>query len=92
MGYMSALDMNDQAGCTYQTMQWHLQNNHYPPTPSYMIPFALRAVKYGNKGMFDHRMRVPKETRFRGLKTCTVYQAIESLHLDAFITWQEEEY
>lgn len=89
MGYMSALDMNEQAGCTYATMKWHLQSNHYPPHPEYMIPFALKAVEYANKGNFDHMLTVPKPATFRGKRKCSVYDAIESLHLDAFITWEE---
>lgn len=87
MGYMGALSMAEENGINEHTMLWHLQCNHIPAIPAYMVPLALRAVEYGNKGDFEHKLRVPKETRYRGKKTCTVMQAIEALDLDAFITW-----
>lgn len=89
MGSTYAMGLMEMGGCNYATIQAHFQGNMYPPVPSYMIPLALRAIKYANKGDYEHTLRVPKETTFRGKMTCKVWQAIESLRLEWFLKEQE---
>ena len=66
-------------------MVWHLRSNHYPPLPYELVAVAVRAVTKAREGLWESRVRLPAGVVFRGRKTATVADVIESLHLDEFV-------
>jgi len=75
----------------WQAVAIHLQSNHYPPVPSEMVDPCLRAIKYIERGDYQHNVRLPSGVSYRRTGKSIVPACVlaESFHLDAFI--QEEE-
>ena len=63
----------------------HLQSNHFPPVPTFMVPVALEAIEYANLEEWDTRIELPEETLWRGSSSAPVHAIVESFHLGAFL-------
>lgn len=90
MGYLSALGMAKANGVNESTIGWHFSYNCIPAVPNKMIPFALKAIGYANKGMYKTQIKLPEGVSYHGKRMVPVYKVIESLHLDVFIQQEEE--
>ena len=89
MGYLSAVDMVDQAG-QERALAWHLQCNHYPPVPPAMIRPAREAIKACANLKGDKLIDLPDGIAYRDGRTeVEAYLIAESLHLNAFIEAEE---
>jgi len=90
MGRMGLVSMLEVAKAE-EAMVWHLRSNHYPPVPMSMVNPCLRAVKYGNTGKWDKRVRLPEGVLYKGkYKTAPARDIIEAHYLDAFLEPEED--
>ena len=90
MGRGSAEEMIEYGGMK-RALGWHLQSNHYPPVPGYMLPIAERAIELALKGKWNKEIELPEGVTFRDRSTATAAQVVESYHLSAFLDNHEEE-
>ncbi len=90
MGYLQAVEMATRLPLR-EAVRWHLQHNHFPPYPPELLDLAVAAVERAREALPEHELQVPEPLRFRGRAWVTVADAVESLHLEAFIPiWNEE--
>lgn len=86
MGSQAAQDMAEVGGVNEVTMTWHLRSNHYPPHPSFMIPFALEAVEALNEEDEDRSIDLPDGAEFRDGRTALpAWEIADALHLWDFV-------
>lgn len=90
MGTIGAMGMAEQVGAGAVSLRaalgWHLQSNHYPPHPAFMIGVAERAIRKARDGELDAKIRMPKGVEHRLYGTLVpVWAIIDSLHLDPFV-------
>lgn len=85
MGYLNALGMAESGVDLDVALTWHLRSNHYPPVPVEMVGPCKRAIQYAKRGDWDHRVRLPKGTTWRGERTAPVHAVVEGHHLEAFL-------
>ena len=67
-------------------LEYHLTANHYPPLPRVMIDVAEAAIELANSDSWDEAIPMPRGIEFRGADFITVAGAVESLHLESFLT------
>lgn len=74
-------------------LRYHLYGNHYPPLPLDLLPVALAAIEAGNDEDWDRLIDMPDGMSFRERNDGKVRagDAIESMHLDAFLADREED-
>lgn len=65
-------------------LTWHLTSNHHPPLPVVLVPIARRAIRAARAGK-NVNHRCPRGVYFRGGPTITTDEAIEAMHLEAFV-------
>jgi hypothetical protein len=71
-------------------ISWHMQSNHYPPHPRFMIPVAIRAIELANDGLWDEAVDLPEQVQWaEDWRLPTAAEIVESFHLDAFIDEEE---
>lgn len=92
MGYLSALGIRDTDSTLEQQVAWHFQSNCYPPVPSLMIPFAVKAINYANDGEWDLAVECPSGVSWRGQEQVAVHNIIDQLHLEAFVDTEDDSY
>ena len=70
----------------------HLQGNHYPPIPLSMLPVAQKAIRNANKGDWGKKIKLPEGVTYRdGSKAVATSKIVESLHLGAWVTSDDED-
>lgn len=90
MGYLQASEMAAFLPLR-EALRWHLRYNCFPPYPLELVDLAVEAVERAREALPEHELQVPESLRFRGRTRITVAEAVESLHLEAFIPiWNEE--
>ncbi len=93
MGSMNAMGMAievDKGNVVLNTaLHWHLTSNHYPPLPTALIEVAEKAIDHANDGDWDAEIEMPEGIQFRHQNTVTVSQAVETMHLDSFLSLDE---
>lgn len=62
----------------------HLGSNHYPPVHPVFVPVAKEAIELANDGNWAAELTLPN-----GI-TKSVSEIIDELHLDAFLTPEED--
>lgn len=67
-----------------QAVAIHLKANHYPPVHEAFIPIAVEAINLANQGDWEAVQEYPN-----GIER-TVAHTIEGLHLDAYVTYDED--
>jgi hypothetical protein len=82
MGYLQALEMKDQLELD-QSLQWHLQHNHFPPIHSIFVETAKEAIDLANQGEWEIDVTLPNR------KILTVSEIVEQLHLETFLEQEE---
>jgi hypothetical protein len=65
------------------SLEWHLQDNHFPPLPKTLIPICVEAIQRANDGDWDADVKFPSHSNFRD--SAKVSDLVEALHLEAFI-------
>ena len=73
-------------------LQWHFQENHYPPLPLSLIPVAKRAIQNCNNGDWDKKVRLPDLVEWKGKKLAPSDACVEAWHLDFFLDSEVLEY
>ena len=69
----------------------HLQSNHYPPVPLSMLPVAQKAIRNANRGEWSKKVKLPEGVTYRdGSKAVATSNIVESLHLGAWVTSDED--
>ena len=69
----------------------HLQSNHYPPIPSFMLPIAKETISRLADGEDPtHMVTLPDGVTWRGLYAAALYALADHMHLDAFVTAEIE--
>ena len=66
-------------------LHWHLRSNHFPPLPLALIEVAKAAIQKANNEEYEAEIDMPDGISFRDAGKATVYQLIESMHLESFI-------
>ena len=93
MGNMQASGMAEAIGKDWIDLRtglhWHLTSNHYPPLPTALVETALTAIERANTGDFDSEIELPEGIAFRAKTAMSVNDVIESMHLGAYITYEE---
>ena len=86
MGRMALDGMLEMSTNRRVTLSWHLQSNHYPPPPAFMVDVAEAAIDACNEGDYERLIELPNgaEHRRYGSKV-PANVIVESLHLDAFL-------
>jgi len=96
MGTIGTMSMAEEVGNGHVSLRaalgWHLQSNHFPPHPSFMIGVAERAIRKARDGELDAKVRLPKGVEHRRYgRLVPVWAIIESLHLDPFVDEEDGE-
>ena len=91
MGNLSAMAMSDEElGLSLeQQIGWHLQSNHFPPVPSYMVEPCIQAIDYANEGEWDKLISLPEGVGYKGLTVAPVHAIVEQHHLYNWIIESE---
>lgn len=85
MGYTSARDIRAWAK-EEVALEWHLRSNHYPPFPLALVATAREALRMARqKDDPNTPLGLPKGITFRGRTKISLREAIESMHLEAFL-------
>jgi hypothetical protein len=72
-------------------IHWQLTVNHYPALPLSFVRWSLDIVlPLANSGQFDKTIELPAGVLFRGSRTITVIQALNSLHLWPFVLPEDD--
>ena len=70
----------------------HLQSNHYPPVPLSMLPVAQKAIRNANRGEWAKKVKLPEGVTYRdGSKSVATSNIVASLHLNAWVTSDDED-
>ena len=81
MGYTQATAMAEMSISLTESVTWQLRNNHFPPTPSEMIPVAVKAVELCRDNQFNKTIETPFEHREYGWEV-PAYVIVEAYHLE----------
>ncbi len=92
---MTAMSLTEMEIPLEQQIAIHFSSNCYPPIPSKMIPVAVEAINAYWNEEYAKVIQLPEGVEFRnGENWVFASQAIESLHLDAWLSeiyWTEDE-
>ena len=95
MGRMQAMELAGSEMTLEQQIAIHFSSNCYPPIPSKMIPVAVEAINAYWNEEYAKVIQLPEGVEFRnGENWVFASQAIESLHLDAWLSeiyWTDED-
>lgn len=72
-------------------LEYHLTANHYPPISRDWIPAAEQAIELASDGIWDADIVRPPGYATPDQPTASVYELVENLHLDPFITGPDYE-
>jgi hypothetical protein len=68
----------------------HLQGNHYPPVPYSMVQPCMDAIDAYWEDDINRSIELPEGVSWRGETHAPAYAIIESHHLDAWCTEDED--
>ena len=72
-------------------LHWHLQSNCYPPVHLSMVEPCRKAIDAVNESVPGELISLPKGILWKGMDQAPASALVESYHLEAFLT-QEDEY
>lgn len=90
MGRLQAEEMAE-FGTMEQAIKWHLRSNHYPPIPISMVQPCIDAIIAVNDGNYNEEISLPEGVTYKGDATAPAWVVVEQHHLDAWLTWEDEE-
>jgi hypothetical protein len=90
MGSLQANEMANLADLD-TALTWHLQCNHYPPIPTYMVEPCKQAIEACNNGEWDYLIDLPNGTTYRGEESVRACVIVEALHLEPWIGPEDED-
>lgn len=85
MGYLSAVDMREQAGDDV-ALRWHLISNHYPPLPESLLPVTKQVIDLARNEEWEELVTLPKGVSYRGKNKAPVSECVRAWHLNAFLS------
>ena len=75
-----------ESGLNFEAqIEWHLQSNHYPPVPAWMVKPCIEAIDLCNAGDADELVDLPEGCTFKGSTTAPAYAIVDQHHLGAWI-------
>lgn len=89
MGYSTALDLASSGVSLEQSIAYHLQGNHFPSVPLYMVQPCIDALEAYDEGDYDKLIKLPHPI-YNGKDEAPAYKIIEAHHLDAWLSNEEE--
>jgi hypothetical protein len=90
MGSMYAQGLAESGLPLETALHVHLQHNHYPPVPAFMIEPCVAAIDAYNDEDYDREITLPDGVSYKGEPTAPASAIVEQHHLDAFIDSPEE--
>jgi len=86
MGRLALQDMLLQNVQRQEVLRWHLQHNHFPPHPTFMIAVAEAAIDACQAGEPEKRIALPEGVEHKRFgKDVPAAVIVESLHLREFL-------
>lgn len=67
-------------------LTWHLQHNHYPALPTVLVSVARAAIEACQDE--DYERLIPLPTGLGFVPEAPAWEIAETLHLDAFISFE----
>ncbi len=93
MGSIFAQELSEMDLTLEQQVSLHFSANCYPPVPKIMITPALEAIEACDEGEFSRMISLPDGVTFRnGEEEVTASQIINSLRLEAFISYDDDDF
>ena len=89
MGYSTALDLAGLDISLEQSISYHLQGNHYPSVPLYMVQPCIDAIEAYNNGDYEELIKLPHPI-YNGKAEAPAYKIIEAHHLEAWLYEAED--
>jgi hypothetical protein len=90
MGYSTAQDLAGSGISLEQSIAYHLQGNHFPSVPLYMVQPCIDAIEAYLDEDYDRLIKLPQPV-YQGNKDIAPASAIVSAHhLDAWVYNDEE--
>lgn len=98
MGTLGAMGMANSVSEGYatlsQAMTWHLQCNHYPPVPSFMVDVCIQVINYINAEQhdadWDMTVPLPEGVLWRNETEAPIWAIVDAHHLESFIEMGDE--
>jgi len=94
MGYGQASDLAGlaQSGMFSldQMLLVHLQSNHFPPIPAWMLEPCKAAIQAVNEGEAERLIELPEGATWRGQTHAPAWAVVEGHHLEPFLTPEED--
>lgn len=95
MGHTQAAGMADAVGDGLIDLEgalgYHLQVNHYPPVPGFMIPICVEAIWYAGIDEWNEQIDLPDGVTYKGATSAPTWAIVEQHHLEAFINTEDDE-
>ena len=88
MGSLQAQEMAEMLDIE-TAIAWHLQSNHYPAVPLFMVEPCIEAIQAGLEEDW-HRLIHLNGASYRGQEHAPAHAIIEQHHLDAWLELDEE--
>jgi len=90
MGSNFANDLASMDALTLdQAVAVHLQANHYPPVPSFMVQPCVDAIFAVNDWRADESIDLPNGVLYKGMTSAPAWAIVEQHHLDAWVSINE---
>ena len=94
MGTMRAMGMASSVAAGELSMEAalldHLWHNHYPSLPGSLVKPCIDAIAKADQGEWDAEVQMPEGIQFRYQDFATVRQMVETCHLHAYLSQDEE--
>ena len=90
MGYTQAQALANLGDIKLENqIQIHLQSNHYPPVPSFMVKPCIEAINLWNELDYEATVSLPEGVSYKGEDEAPVREIINQHHLHAWLHCDE---
>jgi hypothetical protein len=84
MGYTSLVGIASAVD-RRTSLQWHLQHNHFPPVPVFMVPVCEAAIDACLEGDDERPVDLPEGLTWRGRSSAPAWAVVEGHHLEYYL-------
>ena len=92
MGSTTAQDLAENVIDIRQSIAIHLQSNHYPRVPLFMVEPCIEAIYAVSEGDTHKSIQLPEGISWRGYPTAPAYAIVEGHHLGAWCSYDDTDY
>lgn len=86
MGSNLAYDLAEQIDLPLETqIGYHLQGNHYPPVPLFMVQPCIEAIDAYYEEDYNKLIEMPEGVSYRGDRYAPAHAIISQHHLEAWL-------